>query len=56
MKKLGFDGWDVAGAAGVALVISGVRAIVGWPWASILLGAMVLGVYIIHEVRGGSAA
>lgn len=44
------DAWDAVGAAGAALLGAGVWAQWGWPWAAMLWGSLVLGVYVIREL------
>ena len=49
LPALPVDAYDLAGLAGMALVCAGVRALWGWPWAAIVLGAALLAVFVIHE-------
>lgn len=54
----GLDPWDVAGGCGVGLVDVGVWRLAGWPWASILVGLVIVALYVVvararaHERAG----
>lgn len=41
----------MAGAVGLALVTAGTWGLVGWAWAAVLLGSILLGLYIVRELR-----
>lgn len=49
--------WDVFGVAGLGLVAVGVFELAGLPWALILIGVVMLGLYVVRESasarRGG---
>lgn len=45
------DGWDLLGGGGMALLCAGVTARFGWPWAAMLLGAALVALYAMRELR-----
>jgi hypothetical protein len=45
------DRIDIAGGAGLALIVCGVWGLSGWPWAVILFGGALVGLYTVREVR-----
>jgi hypothetical protein len=45
------DRFDVIGLIGLASIAAGVCALAGWPWCAVLVGAILVGLYAVREIR-----